>query len=191
MQITKSKLKNIIQEELQKVLQEQKLDPRFTDPATLGTGARLMRDPLLQVVGGGSRNMLPNLPKELRGEDYVPWPKSVPRNMLPNLPWQEDNPDYVQWLESFPHNMLPNLQLPGWAQSLQEFGGPAGADDMSALMAIVHGDPRSGTIYDTERFVDRLDDKLAAGEIDQESYDGARTAALMGDIWRDFDPRDS
>ena len=85
---------------------------------------------------------------------------------------------------------------------LQEFGGPAGsvpyealeplpADEMDELMGIVHGDPHSGTIYDTERLVGTLDKKLGSGEIDQEDYDHMRTAALMGDIWRDFDPSDS
>ena len=105
-------LQKIIQEELQKVLQEQELDPRFTDPATLGTGARLMPDPRhvdMQVAAGRPSNMLPNLPKELRGPDYVPWAESVPSDMLPNLPWQEDNPDYVPWAESVPSDMLPNL----------------------------------------------------------------------------------
>jgi len=86
---------------------------------------------------------------------------------------------------------------------LQEynFGGPAGsvpyealeplpADEMDDLMSIVHGRRGSGTIYDTERLVGTLDNKLDSGEIDQEEYDYMRTKALMGDLW-DFDPKDS
>lgn len=67
---------------------------------------------------------------------------------------------------------------------------PLPADEMDELMGIVHGPRGSGTIYDQERILGTLDNKLDSGEIDQEEYDYMRTKALMGDIW-DFDPKDS
>jgi hypothetical protein len=63
-------------------------------------------------------------------------------------------------------------------QRSEQLFEPLPADEMDDLMNIVHGPRRSGTIYDQERLIGVLDNKLESGDISAEEHDFMRSKAL-------------
>ena len=160
--LSEAKLNQVIQEELQKLLQELDFGDRrrIRDVPNVNLPAAALEplpademDELMGIVHGprGSGTIYDaeravGTPKRAVGTSGRGLQStSFPSNMLPNLPGMEDDPDYVPWAQSSPSNMLPKAKE--WQQLISEGPDPMWNrdDDEDALFAAEDTEDQPGS----------------------------------------------